>query len=91
MEEFNRKTHEEYERIVAADLPEMERFIQAFDWITRRIVTDTDNEIQLARAMHDDANVVKQQIKKETIKLVRGVFEGCYLRVTGERTRLWED
>jgi hypothetical protein len=90
MQTFNRRTEDELERILSSDRDEMQKLTAAFDWLTRRIIEVAENEIELARAMHDDDAVVKQQIKLQTLRLARDVFQTCYLRVTGTRKQLWE-
>lgn len=90
MEAYNRKTQEELQRILDSDQDEMRRLAAAFDLLTSRIIEMTGNEIELARAMHDDEMVVKQQIKQQTLRLARDIFQTCYLQVTGTRNRLWE-
>jgi hypothetical protein len=90
METFNRETLARLDQITASDATEMEKLIQSFDWITRRIVEIAEHEIELARAMGDGPEVIKQSIKMNTVKLVRGVFQDSYLRATGSRVRLWE-
>ena len=90
MDEFNRKTIDELDGILASEGTELAKLVQAFDWTTRRIAEVAQSEIELARAMHDREALVKHQIKTNTVRLVRDVFQNCYLRVTGERARLWE-
>ena len=91
MREYNRETQAGLDRIAGSDLSEMEKLIQTYDWVTRRIIELAQREIELARAMSDEELAVKQSIKMNTLKLARGVFQDCYLRASGSRTRLWED
>jgi len=91
MEAFNRRTRDELERILDSDGTELTKLVQTFDWTTRRIIEMAEYEIDLARAMQDDTSVIKHQIKANTLRMVRDVFQGCYLQVTGERQRLWEE
>ncbi|MCU0521393.1 MAG: hypothetical protein MUF84_11955 [Anaerolineae bacterium] len=91
MQAFNRETQAGLDRITRSDLPEMEKLIQSFDWVTRRIIELAQREVELARAMSDEELAVKQSIKMNTLKLARGVFQDCYIRASGSRTRLWED
>jgi hypothetical protein len=90
VEAYNKRTQDELEKIVTSDRGEVQRLVDSFDWLTRRIIEVAENEIELARALHDQEGVVKQQIKLQTMRTARDVFETCYLRVTGSRTRLWE-
>jgi hypothetical protein len=73
------------EAILTADLPEATKVARAFEVITRIVLTHTEREIELARAMGDKTEVVKQQIKFETMKAARGILQGCHQRVTGKR------
>jgi hypothetical protein len=90
MEEFKRKTMEGLDRILMSDETELAKLVQTFDWTTRRMMEVAQGEIELARAMHDRDAMIRQQIKANTLRLSRDVFQNCYLRVTRERTRLWE-
>lgn len=90
MQMFNRETNLETDRIVAEDIPDMEKFIKLFDWVTTRFGIIAEQEIDLARALGDKDAVVKHQIKLSTMKLCREMFEDCYLRATGLRTPLWK-
>ncbi len=73
------------EAILAADLPEATKLARAFEAITRIVLTHTEREIEVARAMGDTSEVVKQQIKRGTMKAARGILQGCHRRVTGKR------
>lgn len=75
--------------IFKSDLSEMEKLAQAFGWITNHIVEHADQEIELARAMQDGESVVKQQIKRESFRSARNIFQMCYLRATGRRA--WDE
>jgi hypothetical protein len=75
----------EVDRILASDLPDLEKVAQAFDCITAFIVGYARAEIELARALQDDEQLLKIQIKKETMAHARSIFEMCYRRVTGRR------
>jgi hypothetical protein len=71
--------------IIATDLPDNEKLAQAFGWITSSNIEHAMREIELARAVGDQEAVVKMQVKMETMKHDRGIFEECYWRVTGRR------
>jgi hypothetical protein len=71
--------------ILASDLPESLKIARAFEAITAVVIAHADREIELARAMGDAGEVVKQQIKRETMKAARGILQGCHRRVTGKR------
>lgn len=73
------------EAILAADLPEATKVARAFEAITRIVLTHAEREIEVARAMGDTSEVVKQQIKRETMRAAREILQGCHRRVTGKR------
>jgi hypothetical protein len=76
---------DEVERIVASDLPDLEKVTRAFECITGFVIGHAQAEIELARAMQDGEELLKTQIKKETMAHARSIFEHCYRRVTGRR------
>ncbi len=65
--------------------PDIEKLASAFDWITVRIITGAEQEIEAARALRDEGSAVKQQVKMETIRHARSIFEQCYLLATGRK------
>jgi hypothetical protein len=71
--------------LLASDLPESVKIARAFEAITGLVLTHTEREIELARAMGDAGEVVKQQIKRETMKAARQILQACHRRVTGKR------
>ncbi|MBN1136967.1 MAG: hypothetical protein JXM73_10290 [Anaerolineae bacterium] len=75
----------EVERILAADLPDLEKVAQAFGCITAFVAGHAQAEIEIARALQDREELLKTQIKKETVIYARSIFEHCYRRVTGRR------
>lgn len=85
MTEFATDCSREVERILASDLPDLEKVTQAFDCITGFIINHAGAEIELARALQDRQQLVATQIKKETMTHARSIFEHCYCRVTGRR------
>jgi len=85
MAEFDRDCSDEVERILASDLPDLDKVAQAFGCITAFVVGHAQAEIELARALQDGEQLLKTQIKKDTMAHARSIFETCYLRVTGRR------
>ena len=85
MAEFDRDCSNEVERILASDLPDLDKVAQAFGCITAFVVGHAQAEIELARALQDGEQLLKTQIKKDTMAHARSIFETCYLRVTGRR------
>jgi hypothetical protein len=85
MTEFDTDCSGEVERILASNLPDLEKVTQTFDCITGFVVGHAQAEIELARALQDREELLKTQIKKETMLYVRSIFETCYRRVTSRR------
>ncbi|MBN1135247.1 MAG: hypothetical protein JXM73_01590 [Anaerolineae bacterium] len=79
----------EVERILASDLPDLEKVVGAFDCITQFVIGHAEAEIELARAIQDHEQVIKTQIKKETMAHARSILAHCYLRATGRRP--WDE
>jgi len=69
------------DRILASGAPDLEKLAQAFDCITAFIVRHAEREAALNRALQDREALVKTQIKMETMRHARAVFEECYRRV----------
>lgn len=77
----------EYEAIFDSDMSEADKLAQAFRLITDSIVTHAQNEIELLKAMNDKENLVKEQIKLNTVQHVQGIFRDAYLRATDKRSQ----
>lgn len=69
--------------IKQADLTDADRLAQAFDVVTRRILSLYEQDVELARALQDGDLLVKNQIKLEMLKTSRQVFEQCYRFMLG--------
>jgi hypothetical protein len=72
-----------------SDQPEIDKLKEYFGQITGKIIEYARQEIDLARAMQDRDELVKQQIKMETIKTARGIFDRGYQIATGRKA--WDD
>ena len=72
-----------------ANLSEGDKLATAFDHTTNRIIEHAQNEIELSRAKHDRDAVIKQQIKMETLKHARAIFQDCFQLVLGRRA--WDE
>ena len=77
------------DEIFEADYSEIERLRDAFGTITALIVEQAQHQVELARAMQDRESVIKTQIKMETIKTARSIFDSCYTRIAGRRA--WDE
>ncbi len=82
------KRFEEFERIFSSDLPDIEKLRQGFEWITNLIIQNSQNEMELLKALNDPEELVKEQIKASTIRHAQSIFEECYRRVKQKRQPL---
>ena len=93
MNDFRLTDREEWSSMAAelrgSPLPEARRLARAFGWVTNRIINHAEKEVETARALRDDEAAVKQQVKMETIRHARAVFEECYLLATGRKA--WDE
>jgi len=76
---------EEVNRMIASDLPEVDRLVQAFDQITGTILDHGQGELDLLRAMADPAELVKVQIKLSTVEHCRSILQQCYQLIVARR------
>ena len=72
-----------------SDQPEIDKLKAVFGRITTQIVEFAEQEIELARAIQDDEALVKHQVKMETIKTARKIFDRGYQIATGKRA--WDE
>jgi hypothetical protein len=76
---------DEVNRIVASDLADLDKVLEAFGAITSSYIEGAEREIDLARAMGDQESLVRRQIKMETIKHARHILNDCTMLVTRRR------
>ena len=75
--------------IHASNLNDLQKVTQAYNLITSTILLHSDNEIELRRAMSDQENLVKEQIKNGMIKHLRSIYNTCHQQATGRKA--WDD
>jgi hypothetical protein len=75
--------------IFESDLSEADKLAQSFDCITSMYIQHAEQEIELLRAFGDNDALIKEQIKTETMKHVRSIFNDCFIRSTGKKA--WND
>lgn len=75
--------------IFNSNLSEVDKLAQSFYHITSLHIQHAEREIELFRAMGDTDQLIKEQIKSETIKHVRNIFNDCFIRTTGKKA--WND
>ena len=85
MVDFDASSFDEVERILTSDLPDLDKMTQAYDCITAFVIGHAQAEIEQARALQDPVQVLKTQIKRDTMAYARSIFEHCNRRVTGGR------
>lgn len=74
---------------MASDATEMDKLATAFGGLSVFIMEDTKRQVELARASGNDTEAVKQQIKLETMKHARRLFQTCFWHITGKR--VWDE
>ena len=75
--------------IFNSDLSDTDKLARSFDHITGMQITHSEGEIELLKAMGDQERLVKEQIKMETLRHTRSVFQDCFWRATGRKA--WDD
>jgi len=82
--EFQRKL----DAIFSSQSPAIEQLAEGYYAILDQLLAETTRQIDLMKAMGDQGQVVKEQIKQSTVQHVLGVFDDCFFRATGERPRI---
>ena len=77
--------HKDFEAILASDLPEVEKVARAYQWIITDQMAYSRNEIELLKALGDQENLVKEQIKLGMFEYTAGIFAFCYQQATGRK------
>lgn len=78
-------TMDRYKAIMNSDLAEVDKVKDAFTLITDSIMQHGEQEIEVLRAMNDRENLIKEQIKVSTVRLVCDIFAEAYRQATGRR------
>ena len=76
----------EYDEIFASNLSEADKIAKGFHHVINTVITHSQNEIELLKAMNDRENLIKEQIKLSTIQHAKGIFDMAYQRATGKRS-----
>jgi hypothetical protein len=76
-------------RIRESERSDAAKIAAAFDWITKQYLENAKSEVELARAMKDEAGLVKAHIKGSMMEHARGIFADCYRVMVGEEA--WDD
>ena len=81
---MNRQETKGFDAAIAGDGSELEKITAGFDYVTRLIIQQAQNEIELLRAEGNREALVKEQIKMNTIIHTRYILNRCCQRVTGK-------
>ena len=73
------------------DRNEIEKLAAAFGAATEMFITNSENELALARALGDEETAVKEQIKANVMRAAREIFADCYTVVSGDRGEVWDE
>jgi len=88
----NRQMAAELAKIIEdTSMDEMDRLTAAYGHVTAKFIAEGQNRIELARAMGDQEEAVKEQIMIGVMQTAREMFEYCYILVSGSRRSLWDD
>ncbi|MEE4194847.1 MAG: hypothetical protein V2J07_06590 [Anaerolineae bacterium] len=63
---------------------DLEKIMGAYDYISRLIISQSEKDIELNRALGDEQAVIREQIKMSTIIHSRSILNLCHLRVIGK-------
>ncbi len=75
----------DYLKIIGSDDPDIDRVAKSFTLLIEKHIQEAEKEIELARAMSDQENMVKEQIKHNVMVFVQSIFNDAYWRVTGRK------
>jgi hypothetical protein len=77
------------DEILGSDLADIDKLKQGYGMVTAGLIEHAHREADLARATHDGEARIKVQIKMETLKYARQIFDHWYTLVTGRRA--WDE
>lgn len=75
--------HQQFDAIFQSDKEPVDQLAAGFGFVLSRVLSDSEKEMEILRAMGDKGGLVKEQIKHSTIEHVLEVFGDCYRRATG--------
>ncbi len=76
---------DDYRHIFETDLSELEKLSQGFRWAIDQMIRYSEAELEVQRALGDQQELVKTQIKISTLKFAQRVFMDNYLMATGRK------
>jgi hypothetical protein len=75
----------EYEQILGSKLPDVEKLARAFLSILNQSIVYAEHEIELRKALNDEQGLIKEQIKRDTLKYSEDILAFCFYRTTGRK------
>ncbi len=81
---------DEFEKIIASDLPDLEKLAKAYQWTVKQYISASRFQLELLRAMEDREQLVKEQVKLGVMESAWEMFENCFLKVTGKKVSRYE-
>ena len=63
---------------------DVQKIMEAFDYITTQIIEQSEKDIELNRALGDGEAVIREQVKMSTIIHARSILNLCHQRVIGK-------
>lgn len=82
---IKRKDANGFEAIMADEnRNDLQKVTEAFDYVTRIIISQSEKDIELNRALGDQQAVIREQIKQSTLIHARSILNLCHMRATGK-------
>jgi hypothetical protein len=75
--------------ILGSELADIDKLKQGYGMVTGGLIEHAYHEADLARATHDREALIKVQIKMETLKYARQIFDRWYTLIVGRRA--WDE
>ena len=76
---------DELETILSSPQTELEKLVQAFQAVSGSFIEHEKREIEVLRALGDQDQAIKEQIKLGVMETARQMFQYCHYRVTGKQ------
>jgi len=71
--------------IIDSNMDELDKMTRSFDLITSQILKQSDHQIELLRVLNHQEDLVKEQIKNNTMKHVREIYNTSHIQITGRK------
>jgi len=80
-----------FDQLGTAEAAEIDKLMQAFEFLSQRFIDGSERQLELLRALKDHEAVVKEQIKVGVMRGAREMLQYGYARITGSRRLLRHD